>query len=261
MDEQLAKLLQQIIQYPDGSPEQTRILNKLLRIVPKLSGIIKTTGNHQIEYAVVLNKALENVSGIYQTKDERDLINLRKLINRIEKLLTKLDSDLSDEDREYYLKSIREIFVTWFNRILRTRILDEADKLPNSKKIVIINIDNLIYEDGNLTVGETIADINSINDIGSIINDEDIAQNQSLYERVKAIINSDEFNCYPGDLIKFTCKELIYRMEVNKEKLSHIIRHFGYEPKEKYQTINSHYKRTCKKLLAKIPQLLASLAS
>jgi len=188
---------------------------------------------------------------------------LRKFIQGNDKLLKELDPDLSADERQNCLQIIRKKFVNWFNKILRDRIYDEARKLKNPAGIIIINIDVQRYEDGNLTVGETIADTTSINDIDSMINDEEIAENQNRYQQVKNLINSDEFNCYPDNLPQFTCKELIIRMEVNKEKLAKIIKELADDINNlpSYQTIHSHYKRTCKKLLQNLNQLLAPLKS
>ncbi len=115
-DTLLHQLIQQVVDYTDGSPEQREAINRLLRLIPNLPGIYRRRN-----FSEAWNLTIEAIS-VYQGG-----VSGRNLRSFKENFRQRFKRDINDTAP----KIVRKNFVYWFTRIFTNKIKDQLRQWRN----------------------------------------------------------------------------------------------------------------------------------
>ncbi len=237
MNEQLRQRIEEVLTYQNGSPEQNQAMNGLLTLIPQLPGIYHSA-DQRINYQEAFNDALEAISldKVKISDQEKAKISDRHL----RKFVQKRNLDINDAS----LEIIRD-FVTWFNKILKFKIID----LYRRFKIQPLSLDvPLPSENGETYIGTVPTEKPTGIDV--LIKQETQQIGQRLWQYIEEDPEGELQSCHPREHPNANCQELAKRLQLKDppDKLSDIAKEFNVN----YQALNSHWKRRCLPLLREI---------
>lgn len=153
-DTLLHQLIQQVVEYTDGSPEQTKVMDRLLRLIPNLTGIYRRR-----DYLEALNLALEDISAISLYQGSVSGRKLRSFVRDFRGNINNAEPGI-----------VRKNFVTWFNRIVNSKVIDIQRQQQRQQLKAPLSLDNAIKQDeGKTTFGEILPDSRTLGDIESLL--------------------------------------------------------------------------------------------
>ncbi len=239
-DEQLLRLIREVLEFADGSPNQQQAMQELLKLIHNLKGIYKHN-DPIIDYHAVFNSTLETVS------IEKDTNNISGKYLR--QFIKKFEIDTSNGSANL----IRLNFVRRFNRILKNRITDIYRQLKKQP----ISLDISVSPDNySITLLDTISSDETLTGIDAIIASELEERVTNIGQKIWNYIKQDPEhklrNCHPREHVNGNCQELAIRLLLKNppDSLTDIAKDLDIN----YQTLNAHWKRRCLPLLREIGQ-------
>ncbi|NER37512.1 MAG: hypothetical protein F6J93_26710 [Oscillatoria sp. SIO1A7] len=234
MDERLCQLIQEVLGYSDGSPEQRQAMNRLLGLIPKLPGIYMDPFPG-VDPADAFNRALLGVSC---TRGNVSGHNLRRFVE-------KRDLDIENTDAEL----VRKLFIRWFNVILK-RQLSKVYRENGRDLSLNAPIDRSA---GSATFEEILPDP-TVSGLDSLAQQELEEANKRLEQDLKRYIEEDPEGklrgCHPGGYPHCNCQELVKRRILQEPKDTW--KTISAELNVPQGTVTAHWKRKCQPLLAEI---------
>jgi hypothetical protein len=218
LEQQLTALITQIRQHPPQSLQWRLAMDRLLREIQQLPGLLKSSHH---DYPAVLNRTFEWVSK-----------NISKF--------------------EPYSGSVVESLVKWINSYLYRRIQDLS--LP--KKNTPLSLDAPIASDfGEITLLDKLPN-STLSGLDDLIENSQRESKQRIGLQLEHYIERDPEeklkNSYPRSCAKCNCQFLSQRLVLKEppDKVTDIARDLSI-PRT---TVNSHWKRNCKPMLQKIAE-------
>jgi hypothetical protein len=240
-DEKLLKFIKEVLDCVDGSSEQQKAMQQLLRLIPNLKGIYKHS-DPIIDYQTAFNMSLESIS-MEKLAENQKIISGKYLRRFINKFQVNIDVVKVDD--------IRKRFVTSFNRIIKNKIFDTYRQLKSQP----ISLDVPISEEKSTTILlDIITNEETLTGVDLIIAAELQESRDNIGKEIWKYIEEDPDNklknCHPREYINANCQELAIRLLLKNppDKLTNISKDLGIN----HQTLNAHWKRRCLPLLQEI---------
>ncbi len=232
LDVRVSQLIQRVVESVDGSSQQRKVMDRLLKLIPNLTGIYGRTDPE------AMNLALEGIS-IYRGNISGR--NLRSFLK---------SSRLNPNQASPAL--VRKNFVRWFNRIVKNKIIDrhrKQSRLP-------LSLDEPLRQGEATTRGEVVPDIRTLGDLDSWSKREEKEKNTLKGYILERYIELDPDgklqSSYPKDCPDCHCQFLLTEEYLKNEGVS--VRSMAQKLGISEQTIYSHRKRKCLSLLREISQ-------
>ena len=220
----LVKTIQEICQYSPKSLQRRKAMNKLLREIQQLPKLGKSGDIHRLD---AFNLTCEYVCN---------------------NLCSKFNTTQPDVEKR---------FVQWFNKTFYWRLHDLKNS-PKNTKVKFLSLDRTLGENQNTKLVDLLATdgLNPPHRDGLDIYIEQIekTRQEDLSCQIENYFTEDPdkklSNCHPKKSPQCNCQYLVKRhlLQNPAEKLSTIAK----ELKINYQTLNSHWKRSCLPELQKI---------
>ena len=218
LDQQLTALNTQIRSHPPESRQWRLAMNRLLREIQQLPGLLKSS---HPDYPAALNLTFEWVSK-----------NISKF--------------------EPYSESVAESLVKWVNGYLRWRIQD----LYSPDKNAPLSLDvNIASDFGEITLLDKLANF-TVSGLDGLIENSQRESKQRIGLQLELYIEQDPEeklkNSYPRSCIECNCQLLSQRLILKEplDKIAEIARDLNI-PRT---TVDSHWKRKCQPMLQNIAE-------
>lgn len=192
-DEQLLQLIREVLEHPDASQQQRQAMDKLLKLIPKLSGIYRHS-DQQINCKDALNQALMGVS-LYQGSVSGQ--NIRRFVQK-----RKLDINNAPAPL------VQVAFLKWFNQILKNKITDQYRLLKKQPLSFDAPINS---EEAKTTFAEKFDDPKTLGDLGAWSQRQEMETTRLKGYILELYIEQDPDgklrNCYHKDSSGNECRE------------------------------------------------------